>query len=72
MTKSHEGPYPRMLFPHQTPVPHLGVAPGSLGTECPIVESISDISMLRASPKIRKLLCNTQVTFPALGTLQSS
>lgn len=72
MTKSHEGPYPRMLFPYQTPVPHLGVTPASLGTECPIVVGISDISMLKASPKIRRLLCNTQETFPALGTLQSS
>ena len=69
MTKSHEVPHPRMLFPYQTLVPHLGVVPGSLGTECPIVESISDISMLKASPKIRRLLCNTQRIISCPGDL---
>lgn len=73
MTKCHEGPHPRILFSLPDPrVPRLGVTPGSLGAGCPIVESISDMSVLKASPKIRRLLCNTQVTFPAPGTLQCS
>lgn len=68
MTKNHDGHIQECFFPTR---PHVGVAPGSLATECPI-KGISDISMLKASPKIRRMLCKTQVTFAALGTLQSS
>lgn len=69
MTKNYDGHIQECFFPSR---PHLGVAPGSLATECPIVESIFDITMLKASPKFRRMLCKTQATFAALWTLQAS